>query len=1074
MSHVDELRKAINSGNTVAMLGTGFSSAVAADPAGASWIGLLEAGVEYLRENKIAADPILANISSDIELGVARGGTYLLTAGEKIADTMGRSSAVHFGKFLASTIGNLKADRGKCELGFAVQSLGVPVLTTNYDNLYEQIVGNPSCTWRDPRTFHDAITGESTEVVHLHGIWKDPDSVILTVSDYERIIRDLNTAILRQAVGVLKSIVFIGYGAGLDDPHFTQLWKWLTPMLREGVTHYLLVREMEHEKLVQAVMDKPIIAISYGSDYADLPGFIRSLAPEGNGDANSMDNARTYAKVAKTCRRRILDRLADSTLMPHIIENRDQDYDLNDLVIEPVLLPVPSEQYRSEKSRGNDALAPLSATTEILNGDAILLIGEEQSGVSTALAWATLVRAEASIPALPIILDYKEIGRQGNRRVQNAVRRYLRGAGAPLGNRDSLPSNLVIAIDNITIANETDLISTLEDLHRNLDTVMVILGCRPGAEAQIQARYSEVGGPLMLPAYLGRLGRHKTVELARRVDPDRAEPLADRVLKIVAKEGITRTPLCLILLIVGTTKDDAWISAVSHTTFVDAFIDKILGRGSVTDDMHLQIDSAGYSRVLESFAKKLIDDDSANASYVDTLSLFNEVVKNLDWTDDPADIVSSLIVKGILFNRDGKVQFRQHVYLHIFAARRCQSDPDLLARLLTRPLYYASVIRHYAALQRNDTKLLDWSVTYISDLLDRHPTEDGLFRMVTDDEITQDLPDLDDDSNGKESDGLGNGDNGSESVVVDSEGIAVDESAEGDVEVSGNDVVAPVEEPGNGASDDAGDVTYDPFDVVETTRKTPFPALDIDSAALDVKLSWQLSLVSNILRDSELVEDADLKGRGLKGVLHGWGLLMAHLYESEEIAGLVNAILDSFQEAGELSRERRDEVAEMFLKLWSIYIAVIGIGEELATVKLERAVDRIIEDQTSGGDPSFFLAAIMLKRRNGGGRLNDGIKKFLMDNRNNLAVRSYVEHILRIDYHRELPGSAVGDALEKFIVEFKVMDYADAPLGKQNSIRNQLHLSLRAGKIRARRIVELDVTSGDSVGESKSAGALGE
>lgn len=896
------------------MLGTGFSSAVAADPTGASWIGLLRAGVDYLRENQIATDPILANISSDIELGVARGGTYLLTAGEKIADSMGRSSAIHFGKFLDSTIGKLKADRDKSELGLAVQALGIPVLTTNYDNLYEQIAGNPHCTWRDSRTFHDAIAGESNEVVHLHGLWKDPDSVILTVSDYERIVRDVNTTALRQAVGVLKSIVFIGYGAGLDDPHFTQLWKWLTPLLRDGIVHYVLVREAELETLAKAVMDKPIIAVAYGSDYADLPGFIRSLAPEGTNDANSMENARTYARVAKTCRRRILDRLADSTLMPHIIENRDQDYELHDLVIEPVLLPVPSEQYKSEKTRGNDALAPLNATAEILNGDALLLIGEEQSGVSTALAWATLVRTDACVPALPIILDYKEIGRQGNRRVQNAVRRYLRGAGAPLGNRDPLPSNLVIAIDNVTIANDPDLLSTLEDLHRNLDTVMVILGCRPGAEAQIQAKYNEVGGPLMLPAYLGRLGRHKTVELARRVDPDRAEPLADRVLKIVAKEGITRTPLCLILLIVGTTKDDAWISAVSHTTFVDAFIDKILGRGSVTDDMHLQIDSAGYSRVLESFAKKLIDDDSANASYVDTLTLFNEVVKNLDWTDDPADIVSSLITKGVLFSRDGKVQFRQHVYLHIFAARRCQSDRDLLNRLLARPLYYASVIRHYAALQRNDTKLLDWSVTYISDLLDRHPTEDGLFRQVSDEEIVHELSDLDADSSNKESDvSLDDNDKNGQPTVVDSEGAAVSESTEGSGQSSIGDGVVQATGSDNPASFEADDSAYDPFDVVETTRKTPFPALDLDSAALDAKLSWQLSLVSNILRDSELVEDADLKGRGLKGVLHGWGLLMDHLYESEEIASLVNAILDGFQEAGELSKDRRDDVTSMFI-----------------------------------------------------------------------------------------------------------------------------------------------------------------
>ncbi|WP_178974101.1 SIR2 family NAD-dependent protein deacylase [Mycobacterium colombiense] len=1037
---MDEIKDAVASGTALVMLGTGFSSAVSADPKSASWLGLLKAGVDYLRTNGLATDAACASIEANIKLGETEDGTFLLAAGQVLSDLMHRDSSPHFSSFLDATVGKLEVDKSKIGLAESIESLQVPILTTNYDTLYEQAVTKPSATWRDTRKFRSAILGESHEVVHLHGIWDNPETVILTSRDYERIIHDLDATALRQAVGVLRTVVFIGYGAGLDDPHFEQLWKWLHPLLPQGIKHYVLCLQKNLQDLATANADRAVIPVPYGDDYADLPNFIASLAPPKSATSNTLQDPRVLAQTAQTCRLKIIDLLTDSTVMPGIIENPDEDYDVDDLVIAPVLLPVPQEQYIAERAGGNEDLKPLDGVSEVCNNDSLVIVGEEQSGVTTALAWAALIRARSQPGSIPVFLDYKQIG-TGNRRVQNAVRKYLRGAGAPINNREPLPEKLVIVVDNVTAANDRDLIYTIEDLRNNFPSSAVFLGCRHGVEIPLQAKFAEMNADLCA-AYLGRMNRRQTIELAKRVDPDRAETLADKVLKIVRKEGIARTPLCLILLIVGTINEDAWISAVSNTTFVDSFVDSLLGRGSLRDDMHLSIDAAGYSRVLESFAKKLIEDDSASASWVDTINFIDEVVRSLDWSDNPNDILDSLIAKGVLVNREGQVQFRQPVYLHIFAARRCRSDEGLRKKLRERPLYYASVIRHYAALQRDDEVLLQWAVDWMTEIASLDVTPDGIFRQLDADELKRKFKALKEVSDKAADAHNGQGD-----------GPGVDESGGESTEVSEGTDGKGDEKSTELARMDEDD--FDPFDLVADDKRAPFPALELDSAPLEVRLPAHLALVSNILRDSEQVQDAQLKGAGLVRALRGWGLWMSTVYDSEGVARMTERFVDLLSESNDITPARRSELSAQFVELWSVVSGATGLGEELATIKLERALNRILEEPANADSMQLVIPAVMLKRHTNGGRITNDIRNLLLKYSDHAITRVYVDIIVRIDYVSAPTGSRLADELEQFIIDFELYPHRELSHEERERMKNQLLLQLRSIRLRTPKMKEL-------------------
>jgi SIR2-like domain len=101
------------------------------------------------------------------------------------------------------------------------------VATTNYDGLVEEVTGWPVVTWRDGVRVQRVLRGDERAVVHLHGYWGDPVSVVLGVRSYEAVLGDAAAQGLQRAVAGMRSLLFVGFGAGLADPNFAALRAWL-------------------------------------------------------------------------------------------------------------------------------------------------------------------------------------------------------------------------------------------------------------------------------------------------------------------------------------------------------------------------------------------------------------------------------------------------------------------------------------------------------------------------------------------------------------------------------------------------------------------------------------------------------------------------------------------------------------------------------------------------------------------------------------------------------------------------------------------------------------------------------
>ncbi|WP_407755581.1 tetratricopeptide repeat protein [Archangium sp.] len=203
----------------------------------------------------------------------------LLGAAEAVSRKLGAPDKGTYRSWLSESFKNLKAERW--DVLHALRDLGVPLATTNYDHLLEDATGLETVTWQQGPEVELTLQGEQKAILHLHGSWKVPESVILGIRDYERILGDEHAQAIEKAIGSLRTLVFVGCGSGLDDPNMGAMLHWVKKIVSKSTRpHYVLVRDGDVAALEK---DFPrtgkIRAVGYGKDFDALGPFLRSLVP---------------------------------------------------------------------------------------------------------------------------------------------------------------------------------------------------------------------------------------------------------------------------------------------------------------------------------------------------------------------------------------------------------------------------------------------------------------------------------------------------------------------------------------------------------------------------------------------------------------------------------------------------------------------------------------------------------------------------------------------------------------------------------------------------------------------------
>ena len=281
MMRLEYLQKAHGIGNLIPVIGAGYSAAVANLPA---WPDLITHGVTYARthlEKQVTIRQIRA-----LE-AIAKTGD-LPTAFTSLQQLLTQNAvehyeSLHYQGFLNEVFHAVTPVSSA--LSDALRSIGPRVvLTTNYDTLLEEAeiaLGAESITWLDPGKIRTLLRAGSG-VVHLHGRYDVPRSVILSRSDYQRIVDDQDATVVAQAMFNSGVLLFITSSVGgLADPHMGRILNEFAKMSDrsqgEQSPHVALVQGRRSGEEIAQMRRLGIEAISYGETHEDLPKFLRTI-----------------------------------------------------------------------------------------------------------------------------------------------------------------------------------------------------------------------------------------------------------------------------------------------------------------------------------------------------------------------------------------------------------------------------------------------------------------------------------------------------------------------------------------------------------------------------------------------------------------------------------------------------------------------------------------------------------------------------------------------------------------------------------------------------------------------------
>lgn len=267
----DDLLNEFRRGRVLIVVGSGVSLAASGKDV-AGWPGLLRSGLDHLlRLRKVSQDWADRR---DADIGTGQVATLVGVAQEIIS----KLGSAEYKLWLDESVGSLwPYDRSVIE---ALRRLDVPIATTNYDNLIEVVTGLPSVTWQNPHRFVQVATtgGGPRGVLHLHGHYDAPDSIVLGTMDYATITNHRAAQDMQRALSTLKTLVLVGFGGGLDDPNFEALRTWMRQVWGDaGLRHYRLCLEREWAALDKQHEDERITPLVYGSTYDQLAPFLFRL-----------------------------------------------------------------------------------------------------------------------------------------------------------------------------------------------------------------------------------------------------------------------------------------------------------------------------------------------------------------------------------------------------------------------------------------------------------------------------------------------------------------------------------------------------------------------------------------------------------------------------------------------------------------------------------------------------------------------------------------------------------------------------------------------------------------------------
>jgi predicted MPP superfamily phosphohydrolase len=616
---------------------------------------------------------------------------------------------------------------------------------------------------------------------------------------------------------------------------------------------------------------------------------------------------------------RVLDSLASraqavSVIADHLPVDSERK-DIDDLLVEPRFWPVPYEEIRvvaSEEDGPRPARAdPLHAVAE---GSTVLVCGEPESGVSSALIWLVARSFESVGSHLPIVVQYPR--RFHARRFDQALRDAVIQIGGPHDPREDLPP-LLVAVDDVTTRHARSLDAFAQFVAAHPDHQFV-LGFHGDEEQIVVDAFSRVGVELSR-AFLGPFGRKELRQLSKRIVGHDSTEIVEQVSAALFGQQLPRTPFVMTALTaVLASKADA--SSLNESGLLDSYVGLLLGTDDIADDEATGLDFRRREHLLGFVASLLSVAPSDRLPRLEAEEHLAARFRAMGWgtTLSAGRALDDLIRRRVLIEDGAGVGFRHPALLGLFLGKWMGEDHEFARRVLADPLVHEDAVRHAAGLRRNDATLLK----AVGD------AARGVMDAVASD-VRVEMFD----------------------AISDRRGWS---NEPGSIEELKR-VLSARDADRERESQEERDQRLDDF----------FEGVDDDSddgavPPVLVELSPAVALLSGVLRNSELIDDLELKRTHLEQALHGWSLLAVVLAVREDQTEglrkrLEEALLDDDGHGDADARESIERIAEAL----TTYLMVMAVQGTLSTPQLLGVLNDVVNDDEFMTPAAHALLATM-------------------------------------------------------------------------------------------------------------------
>ncbi|WP_217376155.1 SIR2 family protein [Paenarthrobacter ureafaciens] len=955
-----------------------------------------------MKARQMAPDDWYGMINSTFDYADKNNDTdTLISVAGMIQHRIAEAGGMSLKNWLAETIGKLPLEDDSWAR--AITGLGSPILTTNYDSLLERAAGRETASWENNAEIQKILANNSTKIGHLHGYWEEPESIVFSQADYTRLLGSSSAQELQKAASALKSIVYVGVGAGLSDPNFSRLIEWHRSTFKgSDHQHFRLCRSSEREVLLAEHRSDHILPVVYGDQYSDLPGFLESLSPRPESQVVLSDTGLVLNPVQLA-----VDALADRVRMESIVCENTPDRDdrrMDELLIPPVLFPVANDRIQAAEQMSDQKKVARSDPHEVSRYNGVtLIVGDENSGLTTTLQWI-LAEASAASAKPPILVDFNRFTKGGK-----PLLVQLRAEGRSLSilpaNRNEVP-DAVLAIDNVTPYAGRLCDQMIADL-LSLNLGQVFLGCRTENEAELVERLIAAG---LTPEvrYVGPFSTQDVVKLVRLATPVRPESVATRVMAVLNQQNLPRTPFIVSLLASILLAGTSIAANSSPTTLLDQYLSQLLGRGNVDEDARWSIDLGLREAVLADLAMLFVEQRAGSLPGSVVTSRVETYFEKRDISESALEILEYFRSQRVLRSDRNLIRFSHHSYLYLFAAKAAAEDADFRETILSNPTLFAPIIRHYASLKRQDADLLVRMEAYLEDSQNLAEERRPLRRV----ELIEAPEEFD------AAFDLGYGDDDSEDYAIsDDEDVQLPE-----------DHLVPYQEP------------------------EAFPLTVPENLPAAYRYSIVVDVVSTVLRDCDQVPDPALKARLLRKVLTGWGRFFAMFTDDPHLTEALKKVAETTAHALDIQEDRRQEFIDRAAEMFPAIFTLSGISASLSSRKLLKALDKAIDDKAfaADGEGAISAAFMLLDIHEAGwaSKLGNVTEEHMALE----VIAGFFHDFCSYTYFESAMSAADENALARYIAELSVASYKFRDKTHRKDSISRIEQALKSRKSQQRAI----------------------